>query len=80
MSYSFHLHPNVSKDYNEAYEWYEDKQKGLGERFIKAVRIKIEEILLHPEMFGSKGNKRFRAATVDFFPYLVVYKINKRKK
>jgi len=36
MSYSYKFHPLTKKDYNEAYEWYEDKQKGLGERFLKA--------------------------------------------
>ena len=49
MSYTYRLHPLTKQDYDEAYEWYEDKQKGLGERFLKAVRKKIEEIVLHPE-------------------------------
>lgn len=80
MSYSFRLHPHVKKDYDEAYEWYEDRQKGLGENFLKAIRKKIEEISLHPEVYGSKQNKMFREAAVDIFPYLIIYKINKRKK
>ena len=80
MSYTYRLHLLTKQDYDEAYEWYEDKQKGLGERFLKAVRKKIEEIVLHAEAYSSKSNKRFREARVDFFPYLIVYKINKRKK
>lgn len=80
MSYAYRLHPLVQQDYNEAYAWYEDRQKGLGERFIEAVRKKIEEITLHPGVHGSKSRKTFREAKVDFFPYLVVYKINKRRK
>ena len=50
MNYSYQLHPLVKKDYDEAYEWYEEKQKGLGERFIKEVRKKIDEILVNPEV------------------------------
>ena len=80
MSYTYQLHPLTKQDYDEAYEWYEDKRNGLGERFLKAVRKKIEEIVLHPEAYGSKGNLKFREAEVEIFPYLVVYKLNKRKK
>ena len=80
MSYIYRLHPLTKQDYDEAYEWYEDKQKGLGERFLRAVRKKIEEIALHHEAYGSKGNIKFREAEVDIFPYLIVYKLNKRKK
>ncbi len=80
MSYIIRLHPATQIEYNEAYEWYEDKSKGLGERFIKAVRHKIAEIALNPEVYGSKGNKKFREAMVEFFPFIIVYKIYNRKK
>ncbi len=80
MSYTYWLHPLTKQDYYEAYEWYEDKQKGLGERFILAVRNKIAEIVVRPKVYGSRGNKKFREAEVDVFPYLIIYKINVRKK
>jgi plasmid stabilization system protein ParE len=80
MNYSYQLHPLVKKDYDEAYEWYEEKQKGLGERFIKEVRKKIDEILVNPEVYSNKGSKAFREANVDYFPYLIVYKIDKKEK
>lgn len=63
-----------------SYTRYESQQEGLGERFIKAVRQKIEAIVLQPELYGSRGNKKFREARVKIFPYLIVYKINKRTK
>lgn len=47
MSYTCLFHLLTQQDYDEAYE---DKQKGLGERFVKAVRKKIEEIILYPEV------------------------------
>ncbi len=80
MNYTYLMHPLVKRDYDDAYRWYEDKQKGLGERFIQAVRIKIEKIAMHPEIYGRRDNKKFREARVDIFPYLIVYKINKGKK
>jgi plasmid stabilization system protein ParE len=80
VSYTCWFHPLTQQDYDEAYAWYEDKQEGLGERFVKAVRQKIEEITLYPEVYGSRSSKKFREAQVEFFPYLIVYKINKRTK
>lgn len=80
MNYTYRLHPKVAKDYNEGYAWYEEKQVGLGERFLIEVRNKINEILKNPEVYSSKGRKSFREANVDKFPYLIVYKIDKRTR
>ena len=80
MSYTYYLHPSAVEDYSEAYAYYEGTQIGLGERFLKAVRFKIEDIVRHPEYYGSRDKKEFRDAKVDYFPYLIIYKIHKRKK
>ena len=80
MSYAVRLHPLVKQDYDEAYEWYEDRQKGLGERFLQAARLKTEEIALHPDAYSSKDKLQFREARTEIFPYIIVYKIDKRKK
>src|SRR5689334_17026680 len=80
MSYTYQVHPLVEQDFYEGYEWYEDKQKGLGERFIPTVFKKINEILVNPEVYGRRSNKSHREAEVDTFPYLVVYRISKRRK
>lgn len=80
MSFTYHLHPQIEQDYDEGYTWYEDKQEGLGNRFTQAVRKKIQEIVARPEKYGSRENKLYREARVDRFPYLVVYKFNKRRK
>jgi len=79
MTYTYYLHPLALEEYSEAYIWYESKEVGVGERFMKAVRLKIEEIIVHPETYGSRDRKEFREAKVDYFPYLIVYKIKKRK-
>jgi hypothetical protein len=38
MIYLLNLHPLIQQDFSEAYIWYEDQQKGLGERFLKAAK------------------------------------------
>jgi len=80
MSYTYHLHPLAVEDYTEAYAYYEGKQTGLGERFLKAVRFKIEDIVQQPENYGSRDKKQYREVKVDYFPYLIIYKIHKRKR
>jgi len=78
--YPIDLHPDVESDYGQAYHWYEMKQKGLGERFLLAVREELELIKLSPELHGFKSRKDFREAIVKDFPYLVVYKVYSKQK
>ncbi len=50
MSNSYYLHPKAKEEYKEAYAWYENKLEGLGEKFIVAIREKIEAIAQSPEV------------------------------
>jgi hypothetical protein len=79
-SYTCVFHSEVQNDYNEAYEWYESRKKGLGERFLAFVRKKIDQIAEHPEHYGVRTRKDHREVQVDVFPYLIVYKIYKQSK
>jgi hypothetical protein len=78
MPWSIKLGSRIVDDIDEGYGWYEDEQEGLGERLLAAIRNKIKAIELNPEAFGSRANKKFREAKVDHFPYLVVYRLNKK--
>jgi plasmid stabilization system protein ParE len=78
VSYTVRFHPMAQQDYYEAYTWYEERQKGLGERFLSTVRLKINEIAEHPHVYGSRNSKTFRETQVDFFPYLIVFKVYHR--
>ena len=78
--YAVELHPDVESDYTDAYHWYELKQTGLGERLLTNVRNKLDAISKSPETYGYKGNRGYREAKVDDFPYLVVYKVYALKR
>ncbi len=80
MRYSYWLHEKVQIDFNEGFAWYEEKLEGLGYKFLTAIEKKIAEIIKYPETFGSKGNPNYREALLSRFPYVVVYRIYKRKK
>jgi plasmid stabilization system protein ParE len=80
MSYSYRLHPQARIDLAEAYAWYENESSGLGERFVKIVQQKIDEVVSNPQWYGSK-KKGFRETIISTdFPHLVVYKISHSKK
>ncbi|WP_315814206.1 type II toxin-antitoxin system RelE/ParE family toxin [Paraflavitalea speifideaquila] len=80
MNYRLDFHEDVEGDYLEAYTWYETAREGLGERFLKMVKAKLEQIAKTPEVFGQKTKSGYRAATVDVFPYIIVYKLYKKER
>ena len=69
----------AQKDLVDSFTWYEQQKKGLGDRFIGAVKHKIEKIEQNPESFAIKYQS-YREASVSAFPYVIIYRINNRKK
>ncbi len=59
----------------DAWEWYEDKQSGLGDRFKNEVYKKIKAIQKNPLHYPLKG--KYREAQIDIFPFLIVFKYDK---
>ena len=80
MAYSYRLHEQAHEEYIEAYVWYEEKQKGLGERFMNSVGKRLQQISEHPEFYGKKQNTNFREVKVENFPYMIAYEFCKRKQ
>jgi mRNA-degrading endonuclease RelE of RelBE toxin-antitoxin system len=80
MSYRYIFHAGVKTDYDEAYDWYELEQEGLGEKFLLAFRLKIKQIAEQPDTYGEKSKKGYREAKMDNFPFSIIYTIYKRKK
>ena len=78
MSYRYRIHELAHDEYISAYEWYEIKQIGLGDRFMKSVELRLVQISEHPEYF-SKKHSNYRIAKVENFPYYIVYEFFKRK-
>ncbi|HYO21810.1 MAG TPA: type II toxin-antitoxin system RelE/ParE family toxin [Flavisolibacter sp.] len=79
MSYRTEFLKKARLELLEAWSWYEDKQPGLGDRFIKHIEAAIGSIELNPEYYKEKA-KGYRQASVKIFPYLIIYKVHKRKK
>ena len=79
MAFQYRLHERAHEEYIEAHRWYEQKQKGLGDRFMNSVEKRLQQISEHPEYYGKRKNTNFREAKVENFPYVIVYEFFKRK-
>ena len=79
MAYRYRIHELAHEEYINAYEWYEIKQMGLGDRFMKSVELRLVQISEHPEYF-SKTHSNYRIAKVENFPYYIVYEFFKRMR
>ncbi len=79
MDYSAVFLDKAQAEVLNVWEWYEDRQVGLGDRFKQYLFGKINTILLNPELYECKF-KQYREAKINVFPYLIIYKIDKVKK
>lgn len=62
----------------QAYEWYEDKNTGLGEVFLLELDSCYKKLEAQPTYY-RKLKKNFRQLQLKRFPYVVVYEIMKTK-
>jgi toxin ParE1/3/4 len=57
----------------EAAQYYNEKQSGLGNTFLDAIRETEQRIQLHPELWSFRG-KPVRGCRVSPFPHLLLYR------
>ena len=59
----------------ESFEYYENQKIGLGNKFKIQLEKELDYILDNPKHFKIV-RKSFRQATVNIFPFLIIYKIS----
>ena len=60
---------------NEAFEYYERREAGLGERFDAEVTAACEEILRDPQQWRERAGG-YRRVNLAVFPYYIIYFIS----
>lgn len=65
-------HPEASREIDEAFEWYESQNAGLGLKFIEEAETTVHRILNFPELHPTVF-KNLRRAILPIFPYGVIY-------
>ena len=73
------LSTRAQKEITQAWEWYEERQIGLGDCFSVELIDKIKKISLKPERFPVRY-KSYREALVSVFPYLIIFRISRKNK
>ncbi len=59
-------------DIAEAYNWYENREPGLGEEFLRCLEARILTIQRQPEIYRVAADE-FRRAFLRRFPYEIFY-------
>jgi len=64
--------PEAEQDVVEAYSWYEAREPGLGEDFLRCVEACLFTVQRHPKLYPIVVDE-FRRALVRRFPFEVFY-------
>lgn len=67
--------PEARLDLLEASAWYEDRSRGLGTEFVRAVDVTTAGILRFPESFPTVYED-VRMAVLRRFPYTLLYVVD----
>lgn len=68
------IHELANKELQEAIEWYELQEEGLGLRFKKSVIEKIKHVKKNPHWFLLEEGKIYKAY-IPKFPYKILFTI-----
>jgi toxin ParE1/3/4 len=68
--------PAAELELQEAYDWYEARESGLGVEFMRCVDACVQMIRRHPEIFPAVY-KHVRQGVLRRFPYSVLYFISR---
>lgn len=76
MSYWIEVRDLASKEFIDAYLWYEDQRNGLGEEFHDEVQEQFAFFRERPERF-AKWRGPYRKINLKRFPYIIVFQVLK---
>ena len=76
--YNLIFSSRAQKEVTESWNWYEDRQQGLGDRFLKELTECIHIIEQTPTRYPTRF-KSYKETPVPVFPFLIIYRIQERK-
>lgn len=75
MSLAIRLRRAAQREYDDAADWYESRRRGLGLRFVAAVRQVLNAIAARPDRCPEVW-PGVREAPVSGWPYCVYYQVH----
>jgi len=67
--------PLAKREYEDALEYYEAQEEGLGEKFRRAVRAALAVLERYPEI-GEEVRPGIRKILLRRFPYKLIYSVS----
>ena len=64
--------PAAELELQEAYDWFEEREAGLGTEFMRCVDACVQTIRRYPEIFPAT-HKHVRQGVLRRFPYSILY-------
>lgn len=77
MNHQLIIRPEAESEMAEAFDWYEERQPGLGLEFLQCVGAAFSNILNNPGQF-PQIYRTIRRTLIRRFPYQVCFTINDR--
>jgi toxin ParE1/3/4 len=74
MQYKIKITPTALKDLQNAIEYYNGEQKGLGKKFNVAVKTILEQLVKVPAS-GSFMYDTVRYRVMNKYPYIILYEL-----
>ncbi|MDB5290412.1 MAG: toxin, RelE family [Phycisphaerales bacterium] len=74
MSYRLAIRPEAEEEMHEAFDWYEQRRKGLGDDFLQSVEDGLIAIQLRPESFPIV-HMHVRRTLIRRFPFGIYFTI-----
>lgn len=68
------IRPEAEEDLLSARDWYEEKQTGLGDRFLIEVSKALDLVTAMPELFAVQWED-VRASQLRRFPYVIYFRV-----
>ena len=75
MSRALIVEPGAQSDIEDGYGWYEERQSGLGQRFIEELDTSLVRLVDNPTSY-QEVTPNIRRAVTHTFPYLVFFTFN----
>jgi len=73
--YQLQILRKAREDMQKSAAWYDERQSGLGNRFLLEVTRTLRLVEANPLHYEERFSKKFRFAVVKVFPFVIVYKI-----
>ena len=76
MQFDLFITPVALSETDDAYDFYETKSEGLGDRFIESLETTYKKISHLPKSYGFiSKSKDLRDVKVKDFPFVVIFQI-----